>query len=120
MSKMLDVQFGNMTTDFELFSSLSKGKIYFFLLFTSNLSYFNSFKLPYRIRLLAFRSPLTARHGSNIHNVSAVRMNFRSVAAVVSCYCFTIVAAVIVVGLAGVSITLVVRCNRQLGLLKGL
>ena len=58
-----DVQNGGrsilkMTTGFGLFSSLSKVKIYFFLLFTSNLSYFNSFKLPYKIRLLAFRSPL--------------------------------------------------------------
>ena len=58
-----DVQNGGcsilkMTTDFELFSSLSKVKIYFFLLFTSNLSYFNSFKLPYTIQLLGFRSPL--------------------------------------------------------------
>ena len=47
-----------MTTAFGLFSSLSKDKIYFFLLFTSNLSYLNSFKLPCKIRLLAFRSPL--------------------------------------------------------------
>ena len=47
-----------MTTGFGLCSSLSKVKIYFFLLFTSNLSYFNSFKLLYKIRLLAFRSPL--------------------------------------------------------------
>ena len=59
-----DVQNGGrsilkMTMGFGLFSSLSKVKIYFFLLFTSNLSYFNSFKLPYKIRLLAFRSPLT-------------------------------------------------------------
>ena len=46
------------TFNFKLFSSLSKVKIYFFLLFTSNLSYFNSFKLPYKIRLLGFRSPL--------------------------------------------------------------
>ena len=58
-----DVQNGGrsilkMTTGFGLFSSLSKVKIYFFLLFTSNLSYFNSFKLPYKIGLLAFRSPL--------------------------------------------------------------
>lgn len=58
-----DVQNGGrsilkMTTGFGLFSSLSKVKIYFFLLFTSNLSYFNSFKLPYKIRLLGFRSPL--------------------------------------------------------------
>ena len=60
MSKMANVQFWKMTTDFELFSSLSKGIIYFFLLFTSNLSYFNSVKLPYKIRLLAFRSPLKA------------------------------------------------------------
>ena len=44
-----------MTTGFGLFSSLSKVKIYFFLFFTSNLS---SFKLPYKIRLLGFRSPL--------------------------------------------------------------
>ena len=54
-----DVQNGGrsilkMTTAFGLFSSLSKGKIYFFLLFTSDLSYLNSFKLPYKIRLLAF------------------------------------------------------------------
>ena len=59
-----DVQNGGrsilkMTTGFGLFSSLSKGKICFFLLFTTNLSYFNTFKLPYKIRLLAFRSPLT-------------------------------------------------------------
>ena len=47
-----------MTTGFGLFSSLSKVKIYFFLLFTLNISYFNSFKLPYKIGLLAFRSPL--------------------------------------------------------------
>ena len=49
-----------MTMGFGLFSSLSKVKIYFFLLFTctSNLSYFSSFKLPYKIRLLGFRSPL--------------------------------------------------------------
>ena len=58
-----DVQNGGrsilkMTTGFGLFSSLSKVKIYFFLLFTTILSYFNSFKLPYKIRLLAFRSPL--------------------------------------------------------------
>ena len=57
-----DVQNGGrsilkMTTGFGLFSSFSKGKIYFFLLFTSNLSYFDSFKLPYKIPL-AFRSPL--------------------------------------------------------------
>ena len=53
-----DVQNGGrsilkMTTGFGLFSSLSKVKIYFFLLFTSNLSYFNNCKLPYKIRLLA-------------------------------------------------------------------
>ena len=59
-----DVQNGGcsifkMTMGFGLFSSLSKVKMYFFLLFTSNLSYFNSFKLRYKIRLLAFRSPLT-------------------------------------------------------------
>ena len=48
-----------MTRGFGLFSSLSKVKIYFFLLFISNLCYFNSFKLPYKIRLLGFRSPLT-------------------------------------------------------------
>ena len=58
-----DVQNGRrsilkMTTGFGLFSSLSKVKIYFFLLFTSNLSYFNSFKLPCKIRLLGFPSPL--------------------------------------------------------------
>ena len=62
-----DVQNGGrsilkMTMGFGLFSSLSKVKMHFFLLFTSNLSYFNtqcSFKLPYKIRLLGFRSPLT-------------------------------------------------------------
>ena len=59
-----DVQNGGrsilkMTAGFGLFSTLTKVKIYFFLLFTSNLSYFNSFKLPYKIRLLGFRSPLT-------------------------------------------------------------
>ena len=48
-----------MTTGFGLFSSPSKVKIYFFLLSTSNLSYFNSFKLPHKIRLLGFRSPLS-------------------------------------------------------------
>ena len=58
-----DVQKGGrsilkMTTGFWLFSSLSKVKIYFFLLFTSNLSYFNSFKLPYKIQLLGFHSSL--------------------------------------------------------------
>ena len=58
-----DVQNGGrsilkMTTSFGLFPSLSKVKIHFFLLFTSNLSYVNSFKLPYEIKLLAFRSPL--------------------------------------------------------------
>ena len=47
-----------MSVGFGFFSSLSKVKIYFFLLFTSNLSYFNSFKLTYKIRLLGFRSPL--------------------------------------------------------------
>ena len=52
-----DVQNGGrsilkMTTGFGLFSSLSKVKIDFFLLFIPNLSYFNSFKLPYKIRLL--------------------------------------------------------------------
>ena len=41
-----------------LFASLSKGKIHFFLLFATNLSYFSSFKLPYKIQLLAFRSSL--------------------------------------------------------------
>ena len=46
-----DVQNGGrsilkMTTGFGLFSSLSKVKIYFFLLFTSNLSHFSSFKTP--------------------------------------------------------------------------
>ena len=58
-----DVQNGGrsilkMTTGFGLFSSLSRVKIYSFLLFTSNLSYLNSFKLPYKIQLLGFRSPL--------------------------------------------------------------
>ena len=61
-----DVQNGGhsiskMTTGFGLFLSLSKVKIYFFLLFTSNLSCFNSFKLPYKIRLLGFRSPLNIK-----------------------------------------------------------
>ena len=32
MSKMADDQFGKLTTDFELFSSLLQGKIYFFLI----------------------------------------------------------------------------------------
>ena len=64
-----DVQNGGrsilkMTTGFGLFSSLSKVKIYFFLLFASNLSYFNSFKLPYKIRLLGFRSPLNVMGAS--------------------------------------------------------
>ena len=59
-----DVQNGGrsilkMNAGFGLFSSHSKVKIYCFLLFNSNLSYFNSFKLPYKIRLLAFRSPLS-------------------------------------------------------------
>ena len=53
------------TTGFGLFSSLSKVKIYFFLLFTSNLSYFNSFKLPHKIRLLGFRSPLNSYNKSD-------------------------------------------------------
>ena len=61
-----DVQNGGrsilkMTTGFGLFLSLSKVKIYFFLLFTSNLSCFDSFKLPYKIRLLGFRSPLNIK-----------------------------------------------------------
>ena len=43
---------------FGLFASLPKGKIHFFLLFTTNLSYFSSFKLPYKIQLLAFRFSL--------------------------------------------------------------
>jgi len=43
-----DVQNGGrsiwkMTTDFELFSSLFQAKFTFFLIFASNLSYFNSF-----------------------------------------------------------------------------
>ena len=46
-----------MTTGFGLFSSSSKVKIYFFLLLTPNLSYFNSFKLAYKIWFLAFSSP---------------------------------------------------------------
>ena len=60
-----DVQRGGerpiLVTDFGLFSSLSKGKIYFFLLFTTNLSYFNSFKLPHKIGFLASRPPLRRR-----------------------------------------------------------
>ena len=60
-----DVQNGGrsilkMITGSGLFSSLSKVKIYFFLLFTPNLSYFNSFKPPYKIRLLDFCSPLNS------------------------------------------------------------
>ena len=47
-----------VTTDFGRFTSLSKGKIHFSLLFTTNLSYFSSLKLPYKIQLLAFPSPL--------------------------------------------------------------
>ena len=59
-----DVQNGGrsilkMTLGLGLLTSLSIVKIYFFLLFTSNLSYSNSFKLPHKIRLLGFRSPLT-------------------------------------------------------------
>ena len=50
-----------ITTGFGLFLSLSKVKIYFVLLFTSYLSYFNSFKFPYKIRLLAFHSPLKVK-----------------------------------------------------------
>ena len=62
-----DVQNGRrsilkMTMGFGLFSSLAKVKIYFFLLFTSNLNYVNSFKLPHKIRLLAFRSPLMRKY----------------------------------------------------------
>ena len=54
-----DVQNGGrsilkMTTAFGLSSSLSKVKIYFFLLFTSNLSYFNSFELPHTSPSLPF------------------------------------------------------------------
>ena len=69
-----DVQNGGrsilkMTTAFGLFSSLSKGKIYFFLLFTSNISYLNSFKLPYKIRLLAFRSPLNELNCSCLRQI---------------------------------------------------
>ena len=60
---MADVQFWKMPPGFGPFSSLSKVQIYFFLLFTSNLSYFSSFKLPYKIRLLAFRSPLSSLRG---------------------------------------------------------
>ena len=69
-----DVQNGGrsilkMTTGFGLFSSLSKVKIYFFLLFASNLSYFNNFKLPYKIRRLGFRSPLILLEAADIeHN----------------------------------------------------
>ena len=66
-----DVQNGRrsilkMTTGFGLFSSLLKVKIYFFLLFTSNLSYFNSFKLPYKIQLLGFRYPLRTNDMNHI------------------------------------------------------
>ena len=90
-----DVQNGGrsilkMTTSFGLFSSLSKVKICFFLLFTSNLSYFNGFQIPYKIRLLGFRSPLrlskieakleSAHYFSkgpitNISNTSPLRFN---------------------------------------------
>ena len=61
-----DVQNGGrsilkMTTGFGLFSSVSKDKMYFSLLLTSNLSYFNSFKLPYKIQLLGFCSPLSLK-----------------------------------------------------------
>ena len=64
VTRRKDVQNGGhsilkMTTGFGLFSSLSKVKIHFFLLFVSNLSYFNCFKLPCKIRLLGLRSPLT-------------------------------------------------------------
>ena len=81
-SKMADVQFRKMTTDFELFSSLSKGKIYFFLLFTSNLSYFNSFKLPHKIRLLAFRSPLVKGGGGGRGGRAGARAGARGIGGV--------------------------------------
>ena len=73
-----DVQNGGrsilkMTTGFGLFSSLSKVKIYFFLLFTSNLSYFNSFKLPYKMRLLGF--PFSF----NVERISAFGFRVRTV-----------------------------------------
>ena len=45
---------------FGLFASLSKGKIHLFSHFTTNLSYFSSLKLPYKIQLLAFRSALSS------------------------------------------------------------
>ena len=65
-----DVQNGGrsilkMTTGFGLFSSLSRVKIYFLLLFTSNLSYLNSLKLPYKIGLPGFRSPLKGQCREN-------------------------------------------------------
>ena len=66
VTRRKDVQNGGrsilkMTTGFGLFLSLSRVKIYYLLLFTSNLSYLNSFKLPYKIRLLGFRSPLISK-----------------------------------------------------------
>ena len=70
-----DVQNGGrsilkMTTGFGLFSPLSKVKIDFFFHFTSNLSYFNSFKLPYKVRLLGFRSPLMLVSRMSALNIS--------------------------------------------------
>ena len=66
------------TTGFGLFSSLSKVKIYFFLLFASNLSYFNSFKLPYKIRLLGFRSPLIKEKEGEIFGNTKLRKRLKS------------------------------------------
>ena len=56
-----DVQNGGrsilkMTTGFGLFTFESQNLL--FLAFYLKSSYFNNFKLPYKIRLLAFRSPL--------------------------------------------------------------
>ena len=49
-----------MTSGFGLFSSLSKVKIYFFLLFTSNLSYFN--RLPFSFNNFAGGKALATDH----------------------------------------------------------
>ena len=61
MSKMADVQLRKNDHGFGLSASLSKSKIHFFLLFTTIASYFSSFKLPYKIQLPAFRSPLNSK-----------------------------------------------------------
>ena len=76
-----DVQNGRrsiLKMGFGLFSTLSKVKIYFFLLFTSNLSYFNSFKFPYKIRLLGFGSPYHPCRLSSLHHVLLIATTFET------------------------------------------